>query len=114
MIRNRQRRTKPVDVDVPYQIHLVENTQIQQIKNYQELCQEALDMHHCVEIYHNEIASGRYAVFRVLTPERMTVGISIKPKLSFPYQIEQISGVRNARPNEETLTHVHQWLAQQK
>jgi hypothetical protein len=40
---------------VPYPLCLKDNDQIQQTRNYEELCKEAKQQRHCVGAYHNRI-----------------------------------------------------------
>ncbi|PMH46565.1 hypothetical protein BCU68_00510 [Vibrio sp. 10N.286.49.B3] len=104
--------TKPTDADIPYTKHLHETASISQIVDYQELCKEGKDMLHCIAVYHNRIAQGRYAAFKLTHPERMTVGVTINDNNKFPYTIEQIYGLRNKVPSHETRTKVYEWLEQ--
>ncbi|MDR9827696.1 PcfJ domain-containing protein [Vibrio sp. FNV 38] len=106
----RMESMKPIDADKPYKLHLDNLDHIQQITDYHDLCKEGNEMHHCISVYHNRISQGRYVVFRVTQPERATVGIRINPKMNFPYEVEQIAGVRNALPSNETREVVHSWL----
>ncbi|WP_080951962.1 PcfJ domain-containing protein [Aliivibrio fischeri] len=101
---------KPVDTDVPYKAHLGETDSITQIVDYFDLCKEGDEMRHCISVYHNRIAHGRYVVFRLTHPERMTVGLTINPAKKFPYEVDQIAGVRNKLPSDETREVVYEWL----
>lgn len=102
----------PIDTHIPYERHLNETKTIKQIKNYDELVFEAKEQTHCVSIYHDRIRNGKYAVFSMQDPERMTIGVSINKDLSFPYRIEQISGYRNAKPEESTRDEIYKWFNQ--
>lgn len=115
--RRNQLRTeqmKPVNADVPYQVHLQETDSITQIVDYFDLCKEGDEMRHCISVYHNRIALGRYVAFRLAHPERMTVGLTINPAKKFPYEIDQIAGVRNKLPSDETREAVYEWLLSNK
>jgi hypothetical protein len=57
---------------------------------------------------------GRYAVFKMVKPERMTIGISVAGNNAFPYSIEQIAGYRNKKPKEQTRAIIYQWFEECK
>lgn len=101
---------KPMDADVPYPIHLSGNESISPIFDYNDLCKEGNAMHHCIAVYHNRIAQGRYVALRLSQPERMTIGIKVDMNKRFPYEIDQIAGLRNKIPAEGTRERVFEWL----
>ncbi|CAM3031238.1 PcfJ domain-containing protein [Vibrio rarus] len=101
---------RPQNTDVPYVNDFTLTDDMQHIANYQQLCDEAIEMKHCISIYHNRIVSGQYSAFRLLSPERMTVGIKHVSTKTFPYEIDQICGVRNASPTEATRQVVYDWF----
>ena len=113
-IDQRLKEGGPKDMHIPYPVCLQETASIKQIKNYKQLSEEAGEQHHCVAVYHSRIVRERYAVFKMVEPERMTIGISIERNLEFPYRIEQISGYRNKTPAEQTRATVYQWFEQCK
>lgn len=100
----------PEKTEVPYPKCLAETYGISQIVDFEDLCVEAKVQLHCIAVYHNRIAAGHYAAFRMESPERMTIGISINAKKAFPYEIQQIAGYKNAVPSEETRRVVHEWF----
>lgn len=101
---------KPERTEVPYPKCLANGYGISQIVDFEDLCAEAKVQLHCIAVYHNRIAAGHYAAFRMESPERMTIGISINAKKAFPYEIQQIAGYKNAVPSEETRRIVHEWF----
>ena len=103
-------RQKPKNTDVPYVKRLNDGFGITQVVDYDDLCKEAKDQRHCVVIYHNRVSAGHYAVYRMYEPERMTIGISINMKKAFPFDIEQISGYKNALPSNETRQIIYDWF----
>lgn len=106
----RIKEMKPMDADVPYPVHFCGNESIGPISDYYDLCKEGDEMNHCIAVYHNRIAQGRYVALRLTQPERMTIGIRVDTKKRFPYEIDQIAGVRNKLPSEETRERVFKWL----
>jgi hypothetical protein len=104
----------PEDANLPYPLLFKETENIKQITHYEMLCDEAREQQHCVAIYHSRIVRGRYAVFRMLEPERMTIGVAISPGVDCHFRLEQISGYKNQLPEEETRALVYQWFEECK
>ncbi|WP_095499747.1 PcfJ domain-containing protein [Paraferrimonas haliotis] len=105
---------KPVDIDKSYPQHLRCPIQMTQIVCYDELCEEGKTMQHCIEIYHNRIVRQKYAAFRFNGAERATVGLKINSRKTFPYEIDQISGVKNKIVTQETRKFVFDWLQSER
>ncbi|MGR5419940.1 PcfJ domain-containing protein [Vibrio sp. PNB22_4_1] len=101
---------RPERTEVPYPKCLADGYGISQIVDFEDLCAEAKEQLHCIAVYQNRIAAGHYAAFRMRSPERMTIGISINPKKAFPYEVQQIAGYKNAVPSEESRRVVHEWF----
>lgn len=106
----RTEEMKPVDADVPYPTHFSSNESISPISDYYDLCKEGDEMRHCIAVYHNRIAQGRYVALRLTQPERMTIGITVGANKRFPYEVDQIAGLKNKIPSEETRERVFEWL----
>ncbi|MDO6498819.1 PcfJ domain-containing protein [Photobacterium sanguinicancri] len=104
-------RVKPVDHDVPYPLPLKGSRSIIPIKDYQALVEEGRKQRHCISVYHSRITSERYCAFSMQHPERLTIGIRRLPHGRFPFEIDQISGVKNALPSEESRQLVHAWFS---
>lgn len=65
---------RPVDMDIPYPVPLLGNDNIHPLTDYYDLEQEGVEQKHCISVYHNRIMSDRYVVFRMLKPQRLTIG----------------------------------------
>ncbi len=78
------------------------------ITNFQELAFEGKTQHHCVLSYHRNICEGRYYVYRILQPERATLGLRIQGNTTL--QIDQLKLSRNQPPSPETWRQVEDWL----
>uniref|UniRef100_UPI000B35DE61 PcfJ domain-containing protein n=1 Tax=Thaumasiovibrio occultus TaxID=1891184 RepID=UPI000B35DE61 len=119
-LRNRRRveqqlekQVKPEDVEKRYWQPFSGNDVIEPIINYRELDKEGLELKHCIGIYHSRITQQRYCAFRMTAPERLSIGIKVLAKRrSFPFEIEQISGLRNSPPSEESRTIIYEWFQQ--
>ncbi len=80
------------------------------IRSRRELADEGREQQHCVLSYHTEIRSGRYWVYRVLQPERCTLGLTLTPGIR--PRIDQLKGYRNGSVDPETRAMVQAWLAE--
>ena len=82
------------------------------ITDYAQLHAESVTQHHCVNSYHADILAGSYYVYRVLVPERATLGVSIL----YPGHdcqdvvVDQLKGLRNGEVCTETWQAVETWL----
>lgn len=89
---------------------LEESDKIIQVKTAYELMQEGTEMAHCVASYHKRVLNGEYFVFKVLAPERATLGLHfVRGEL----RIDQLHLKRNATPSKETQEAVYWWLKDQ-
>jgi len=73
---------------------------------------ESLQQRHCVASYSYEIEDGHYYVYRVLSPERATLGIKITRTHSGTLQlrIDQLKGERNSIVSAATHQAVLAWF----
>ncbi len=67
---------------------------IEPIRSGEELLEEGRVMHHCVASYHDQIAEGRYFVYRVTDPVRATLGVK---KRKGRWVMHEIKGSHNKR-----------------
>nr|WP_274607975.1 PcfJ domain-containing protein [Thiorhodovibrio winogradskyi] len=93
---------------VPYPPAPFADTQsIQAIKTPDALQAETEEMAHCVSSYSERIYNGRYAVYKVLAPERLTLGLKIHDgRVLF----DQLRGVANQTPSQQAQAAVEQWF----
>ena len=74
-----------------------------------ELRREGRRQHNCVGSYAVRVARGNYAVYRVLAPERCTLGL-IRRGRTGHWRIDQLKGPSNAAVSAETQRMVRDWL----
>ncbi|EDK26772.1 hypothetical protein VSWAT3_06821 [Vibrionales bacterium SWAT-3] len=103
-----------MDMDIPYPVPLLGNENIHPITDYFDLEKEGIEQKHCIGVYHNRIMSDRYVVFRMMKPQRLTIGLRRVPNKAFPFEIDQICGKRNAPPTEAARQVIHDWLEASK
>jgi hypothetical protein len=101
------------DYAAPYPEPPIKGTEtIVPVRNYQDLIDESEQQHHCVATYRGSIVNGRYFVYKILEPERATLGITIlnmnNGKVSL--RIDQLRGFKNHKVNEETEKFVLSWF----
>ena len=72
------------------------------------LVRESRQMHHCIENYARRAHTGKYSVYRVLSPERATAGLRLWGGL---WVLDEIRGRQNAEVSARTLEGVLDWLA---
>lgn len=83
------------------------NENIQYIRFKKELINEGDEMNHCVAGYIANIMKGRYFVFKVLSPQRATLGLEIfNGKLT----IDQVKLKNNLNPSKATVKAIEAWL----
>ena len=74
-----------------------------------DLHEEGYLQRNCVGDYARDIASGRMYIYRLLTPERATVGIMLSDGR---WQLWEISGSCNSRVSDGALAEIQTWLAE--
>lgn len=82
---------------------------IRPIRDPETLRAEGRSLSHCVASYINDVLSGRCYIYQVLSPERATLEIILKPRLS----IGQCCLKNNKTPSDRTMSMVHQWFTEQ-
>ncbi|WP_200241893.1 PcfJ domain-containing protein [Lamprobacter modestohalophilus] len=83
---------------------------IQAITTPDALQLETQLMRHCVASYTDRVYDGQYAVYKVLEPERLTLGLSLRYG---GVALDQLKGVSNRRPSPEAQAAVEHWLHEQ-
>jgi len=69
---------------------------------------EGTRQHHCVRGYEQKIVDGNYYVYKVIVPERATLGLKLH-KNSAP-TVDQLTMTCNGAVSKETRSYVEQWL----
>ena len=78
------------------------------IISYKDLVIEGQVQHNCIKSYHDQIYIGRYYVYKVLSPERATLGLKIRS--NGKWAIDQLRLCANRRPSESTVNYVQSWF----
>ncbi|WP_232504085.1 PcfJ domain-containing protein, partial [Thiomicrospira microaerophila] len=81
---------------------------IEYIQSHYELVIEGKQMHHCIASYDQRIVEGRYLVYRLLQPERATIGIEITHDNRL--ELDQVRLVCNKQAAPETEHYVRSWI----
>lgn len=78
------------------------------ITNNHELFKEGKEQYHCIASYHARIFKGEYFAYKVLEPERATLGLRIIKGSG--YSIDQIYMKFNGAVSADTRAAVSDWL----
>lgn len=82
---------------------------ISPIESFEELERESLAMDHCIVSYSDRILLGYYYAYRLETPCRGTIGISLSEA---GWAIDQIRGFENEDLSDpELLSRLHAWVS---
>jgi len=71
---------------------------------------EGLQMDHCILSYIGRVLAGKYYVYQMTEPERLTIGL--KKSTAGLWSIDQVKGKCNAVPGEGSMNVVLRWLNQ--
>ncbi len=108
--RERKWREMMVDEVIEYPRPPIEGDEaIHAIENSRELFHEEEQMRHCITRYHDQILHGDYYAYKIVEPERATLGIVIEGPGK--YKIDQVVLAGNDQPGDQTMTRVHQWFS---
>ena len=78
------------------------------IRNNKELMIEGKKQRHCVATYETRVMDGQYYVYRILEPERATLGVNVRSDGSV--FVSQIKLVCNGEPSNETKQVIADWI----
>ncbi|MEH6387778.1 MAG: PcfJ domain-containing protein [Pseudomonas profundi] len=81
---------------------------IQPLHDARALHEEGVCQRHCIASYMQEITGGRYYAYRVLAPERATLGVRLD-EAGYPH-ISQLKLKFNDTPSEATVSAVREWF----
>lgn len=104
---------KPIDSDKPFSPPpLPGNQHIVPITDLKTLQDEGIQLQHCVAGYDYDILEGRYYVYRIMSPERATLGIKIyrTRTQTLGLRIDQLKGFQNQTVSHETRKAVLIWF----
>ncbi|RJX17073.1 MAG: hypothetical protein C4575_14155 [Desulforudis sp.] len=97
--------------DIPYPAPPLDGTQlIAPITCMRELAIEAKEQRHCVLSYHERILCKQYYVYKILSPERATLGIRITSDKH--WTIDQLKLKCNQSPSVLTQQTAYKWLSE--
>jgi len=82
------------------------------ITNFKDLVIEGQQQRNCVKSYHDEILSGNYYVYKVVSPERATLGLEKKrqKKWSIDQLVSKCNKSRNKTPVKWSNYGFQGWL----
>lgn len=69
---------------------------------------EGLQMDHCIVSYIDRVLAGKYYVYQMTEPERLTIGL--KKSIAGLWSIDQVKGKRNTAPSKSGMDIVQWWF----
>ena len=84
------------------------NDDIIPLTNNKQLRHEGVSQCHCVATYEVGVLRGDYYVYRVMAPERATLGVRINEAGSV--RIDQLKKSHNHKPTQDTTDAVTKWM----
>jgi len=84
------------------------NKTIIPITGTQNLAREGQEQHHCVRGYAQKVVEGSYYVYKVVIPERATLGLQLHK--NSPPTVDQLLLNCNQSVSKETRSHIDKWL----
>lgn len=82
---------------------------IQPLISWLDLLTEGARMHHCVGSYAHSVQLGKSFVYRVTSPERLTLALSKHPH---GWEISEVKGFANSQPADDSMQYIRQWHQQ--
>ncbi len=87
---------------------LPNNDQVTALTTQRDIVEEGVKMRHCIGSYLGRVVNGDYAVYRMVEPERLTIGVFKRRDGSLV--LDDIRGRRNAIASEEASALVESWF----
>ena len=86
---------------------------IQPIDSVRELLLEGQIMHHCVGSYIENVLSGDWYIYRIMEPERATLGILLDDMAGI-WAVAQLKSYSNSTPSADVVELVYEWLVERQ
>ena len=83
---------------------------IKPITTAEALIEEGKEMKHCVGIYVSRVQKASVYIYRMYTPERLTISVTVREGKIF--NVEQVKGASNEAASDEAKTLVEEWLVE--
>lgn len=80
---------------------------IESLNSWLELLEEGATMRHCVGSYDVHIALGQVFIYRMMTPERLTISLEYRTN---NWVVGEVRGHCNANPSPYALDIVRRWI----
>ncbi|OAI07033.1 hypothetical protein A1353_08400 [Methylomonas methanica] len=88
---------------------IADNEHFIQLSDYQALFLESHRQHNCAETYRCDVQIGDYAIFKVLQPERATLGLRWHPQQQ-RFVLDELVAKNNQTVSASTRRAVKRWL----
>lgn len=78
------------------------------ITSQAELIKEGREMHHCIASHLKGVVDGKFAVYRMLAPERLTIEVLVMT--GGQLVLREVRGKYNKPPSQESMTIIDGWF----
>ena len=78
------------------------------ITSQAELIEEGQEMHHCIASHLKSVVDGKFVVYRMTAPERLTIEVLVMG--GGQLVLKEVRGKCNKPPNQESMTIIDGWF----
>ena len=79
------------------------------ITSQAELIEEGREMHHCIASHLKSVVDGKFAVYRMMAPERLTIEVLVMDGRQV--FLREVRGKYNRAPSTESTAIIEKWFA---
>jgi len=78
------------------------------ITSQTELIEEGSDMHHCIASHLKSVVDGKFVVYRMMSPERLTIEVLLVG--DGQYLLREVRGKYNKPPSPDSMGVIERWF----
>ena len=102
----RDERGHPLSIPTP---PLAATEHILPITSQVELIEEGREMHHCIASHLKSVVDGKFAVYRMIAPERLTIEVLVRD--GGQVFLREVRGKYNRPPSSASMTVIEKWFS---
>ena len=102
----RDERGHPLSIPTP---PLAATEHILPITSQVELIEEGREMHHCIASHLKSVVDGKFAVYRMIAPERLTIEVLVRD--GGQVFLREVRGKYNCPPSSASMTVIEKWFS---
>ena len=81
---------------------------IEPVDSQMDLIQEGKEMHHCIASHLRSVVDGKFAVYRMMAPERLTIEVLVMG--DGQCFLKEVRGKYNKLPSQQSMEIVERWF----